>query len=327
MRPSVDPDGHFISKTVKKNLALILALILVIPLFGCVKIDPVVVIPTAEPTEAQTAVPTANVTETPTSVPTEEATGEPSAAPTQEPTEAPTSEPTDAPNPDPTPAPTPAPTPKPTPRPTAVPTPKLTNAPTPKPTSDPNQSSASDTVYIGNSIIQSLYEYGIITNGYFLTRVGLNVNTIYTKEDDDGTKLIDLLVGASYSKVVLNFGMNEVGWPSQPTFISRYEKLIDDVRLRLPAGVKIYVLAITPVTRVYSEGKGQENGITIEHITATNEMIKAMCAEKGAVFVDNPSAFFDSEGYLPSDASSDGVHPKLQYLKIWAVHIKNHIGS
>lgn len=293
----------------KKALVLILAAVMALSLFGCGHEEQVVV-------------------EIPTLVPTEAATKEPAPSPTEAPTNEPTPSPTEAATNEPTPSPTEAPTAEPTstPHPTAAPTPRPTSAPTPKPTADPDHSAGDKTVFIGNSVLQSLYEYGLITNGFFLTKVGLNVNTIYKYTDDNGTVLIDVLRGKTFDKVVINFGMNEVGWPSQETFIQRYKKVIDDIRERLPEGVRIYVLAITPVTKKYSDGKGQENGITIEHIRSTNQRIKDMCAEKGAVFVDNPSELIDGEGYLPADASADGVHPNIRYLRIWAEHIRNETG-
>lgn len=295
----------------KKYVSLLLAFSALIGIAGCRASEPPVVeLPTAIPTAELTAAPTAAQTALPTAEPTE------FPAETATPMPSPTAEPT----PEPSPVPTVAPTP--TPRPTAAPTTRPTA--TPKPTSNPSQAPAYDTVYLGNSIIHSLYEYGLITDSFFLTAVGLNVNTIYTKTDDYGTILINLLNGKTFKKAVFNFGVNEVGWPNQDAFISRYKNLILDVKQRLPEGLKIYVLAITPVTKRYSEGKGQENGITIEHIRAANERVRAMCTEIGAVFVENPSDFYDSEGYLPSDASSDGVHPKIQYLRIWKEHILSH---
>ena len=271
---------------------------------------------TQEPAEPVTAEPAENLTAEPTGAPTE--------APTAEPAPAVTAAPAATPNPTAAPTATPKPTAKPTatPKPTAKPTaaPKPTAKPTAAPTGKPDQSIFDDAVLIGNSVLHGLYQFGVITHGDFITRVGLNVKTIYTYTDDDGVILIDKLRGKHYGKAVLNFGLNEVGWPNQTAFINRYKKLIDDIRERVP-GVKIYVVAMTPVTKKYSQSTGQDNGINIENIRKTNELIRLMCGEKGAVFIDNPKALLDSEGYLPSEASADGVHMNLQYDRIWADHI------
>lgn len=249
-------------------------------------------------------------------------TSAPAGSVTQEPAEPVTAEPTENLTAEPTGAPAEAPTAEPAPAVTAAPaaTPKPTAKPTAAPTGKPDQSIFDDAVLIGNSVLHGLYQFGVITHGDFITRVGLNVNTIYTYTDDDGVILIDKLRGKHYGKAVLNFGLNEVGWPNQTAFINHYKKLIDDIRERVP-GVKIYVVAMTPVTKKYSQSTGQENGINIENIRRTNELIRLMCGEKGAVFIDNPKALLDSEGYLPSEASADGVHMNLQYDRIWADHI------
>ncbi len=277
-------------------------------------------LPSAAP--AATAEPTEPATESPTAEPTEPATESPTAEPTSAPTAAPTAEPTATPKP--TAKPTAAPTAKPTatPKPTAKPTatPKPTAKPTQKPSAEPDQSIFDDAVFIGNSVLHGLWQFGVITHGDFITRVGLNVNTIYTYTDDDGVILIDKLNGHHYGKVIINLGLNEVGWPSQDTFMKRYAKLIDDVRERAP-GARIYIIAMTPVTKKYSQSTGQENGINMENIRRTNERIRLMCAEKNAVFIDNPPELFDRDGYLPAEASADGVHFNIRYDRIWADHI------
>ena len=271
-------------------------------------------LPSAAP--AATAEPTEPATESPTAEPTETATESPTAEPTEPATESPTAEPTSAPTA------TPKPTAKPTAAPTAKPTatPKPTAKPTQKPSAEPDQSIFDDAVFIGNSVLHGLWQFGVITHGDFITRVGLNVNTIYTYTDDDGVILIDKLNGHHYGKVIINLGLNEVGWPSQDTFMKRYAKLIDDVRERAP-GARIYIIAMTPVTKKYSQSTGQENGINMENIRRTNERIRLMCAEKNAVFIDNPPELFDRDGYLPAEASADGVHFNIRYDRIWADHI------
>jgi lysophospholipase L1-like esterase len=158
--------------------------------------------------------------------------------------------------------------------------------------------------------------------------VGLNVNSFYTAPPSSGgTKPIyDELAGANYKKVIINLGLNEVGWPSQETFINRYTNIVNDIKTRLP-GAKVYVVAMTPVTKKYSNSTGADNGINIKNINRTNGMIESMCASTGAIYVPNPSELFDAEGYLPAEASSDGVHMNLQYDRIWAAHIAGWVRS
>ncbi|MBO6061350.1 MAG: hypothetical protein J6P98_04455, partial [Clostridia bacterium] len=213
-----------------------------------------------------------------------------------------------------------------TPKPTATPKPTRTPKPTAKPTATPkpgssDQSVFDDSVFIGSSVLHGMRAYGIITHGVFLTKIGLNINTVYTAHLDGGTKpVIDELNGCSYGKIFLNFGTNEAGWPSQTTFINKYGNLIDDVRSRVP-GASVYVLAITPVTKARSNGTGQQDGINMQNINRLNDMLKELCRSKSARFIKNPSEFLNSEGCLPDDASSDGIHLNPRYYRIWAAHI------
>ena len=286
--------------------------------------EDVIEIPTSAPSRLPTAAPTAAPTEAPTAAPT----NAPTATPTAKPTAAPTAKPTAAPTAKPTAAPTAKPTTAPTAKPTTAPTAKPTTAPTAKPTAKPtdppsggNQSVFDNAVFIGSSVLHGIHTYGIITHGTFLTKIGVNVSTVYTAHLDGSSKpIIDELNGKSYSKIILNFGTNESGWPSKSTFINKYGKLIDDVRSRVP-GSKVYVLAITPVTKARSNGQGQSDGINMKNINALNGMIADMCSGKGVRFIGNPSAFLNSEGYLPSEASSDGIHLNPSYYRIWANHI------
>ncbi len=276
--------------------------------------------PTAE--QAMTPAPTAEQAMTPAPTAAQTDTPAPTAAPTNTPE--PTAAPTNTPKPTAAPTNTPKPTAKPTntPKPTAKPT--NTPKPTAKPTNTPkpgsgDQSVFDDSAFLGSSVLHGIYAYGIITHGTFLTKIGVNVNTVYTsKLPGSSVPIIDELNGKHYGKIFFNFGTNEAGWPSQSTFISRYGALIDDVHSRVP-GAALYVLAITPVTKERSDSA--TDGINMTNINALNGRIKTMCSEKGVTFIKNPPEFTNSAGYLPSEASSDGIHLNPKYYRIWAAYL------
>ena len=64
--------------------------------------------------------------------------------------------------------------PTPTPEPTATPVPGYTAAP------EPDYSVFDNSVFVGNSVFEGLYRYGVITHGKFMTKVGLNILSVYT---------------------------------------------------------------------------------------------------------------------------------------------------
>ncbi|MBQ4446880.1 MAG: hypothetical protein II897_01105 [Clostridia bacterium] len=213
--------------------------------------------------------------------------------------------------------------------------PDFTEAPTPGPTEQateppeetvaptasgvPDQTVFDDAVFIGNSLFVGLYSFGVITHGKFLTKVGLNVNTVFTDPADGGTvPIIDELKTGGYKKVIIHLGLNELGWPSYTTYIAKYSDLLDAVWERIPEA-KIFVVGLPPVTKTYSEAS--TNGINLENVNRMNALLEEMCARKGAVYVDVPASFYDAEGYLPANASADGVHMNLEFDRIWADHI------
>lgn len=208
--------------------------------------------------------------------------------------------------------------------PTAAPTEPATEPPadeTPEPTPSgvPDQAVFDDAVFIGNSLFVGLYSFGVITHGKFLTKVGLNVNTVFTDPADGGTvPIIDELKTGGYKKVIIHLGLNELGWPSYTTYIAKYSDLLDAVWERIPEA-KIFVVGLPPVTKTYSEAS--TNGINLENVNRMNALLEEMCARKGAVYVDVPASFYDAEGYLPANASADGVHMNLEFDRIWADHI------
>lgn len=224
-----------------------------------------------------------------------------------------------------TPAPTAAPTEVPTEPPaTEQPTEQATEqAQTPAPTqasgTEPDQSVFDDAVFIGNSIFEGLYRFGIITHGRFYTKVGLNVNSVMTDHaEGSSVPVIDELNEGEVGKVIILLGTNELGWPSFPTFIQKYSDLLDAVWQRQPKA-KIYVTALPPVTKQTSDTSTV--GITNSNIVRMNSMLEELAGRKGAIFIDVPSSLYDESGALPADASSDGIHLNLKYDRLWADHI------
>lgn len=226
-----------------------------------------------------------------------------------------------------------------TPAPTAAPTPVPTEAPQTEqpsdspavtegiPSGDPTQSAGTepdqtvfdDAVFIGNSIFEGLYRFGIITHGRFYTKVGLNVNSVMTDHAEGSTvPVIDELKNGEVGKVIILLGTNELGWPSYPTFIQKYSDLLDAVWQRQP-GAKVYVTALPPVTKNTSDTS--TNGITNSNIERMNGMLEELAAQKGAIFIPVPESLYDSNRALPDDASSDGIHLNLKYDRLWADHI------
>ncbi len=195
----------------------------------------------------------------------------------------------------------------------------VTSVPSQSTGTEPDQSVFDNAVFIGNSIFEGLYRFGIITHGKFFTKVGLNVNSVMTDHADGSTvPVIDELKKGSYDKVIILLGTNELGWPSYPTFIQKYGNLLDAVWQRQP-GAKIYICGLPPVTKKTDEKNS--NGINNANIRKMNSMLSDLASERGAYYIDVPASLYDDENCLPAEASSDGIHLNLKYDRLWADHI------
>lgn len=165
----------------------------------------------------------------------------------------------------------------------------------------------SNTAMIGHSLMEGMRaNSGLDTPDYY-TLTGASVSVLLSSGEvhlPDGSygTLAGGLSGTDYDHVYLFMGINEVSG-ALDTLRSDYQRLLDLVREKAPHA-DIYVLAVLPVT----EYKAAEGVFTVERITAYNEMLQTLCAQQGCWYVDVYNFYADPNGYLPTSASSDGVH-------------------
>lgn len=184
-----------------------------------------------------------------------------------------------------------------------------------------------DAVFIGDSRTEGLITNTGLSNTTAYTYKGLMVDTVFTKpvirRGENKVSVMDALKTTSFSKIYIMFGINENGWPYNDVFIDRYEKIIDAVREINPDAV-IYVQEIMPVTNQVSASHSYiRNG----KIAEFNRLLRQMAKEKQVYFIDTASAVAASDGSLPADAASDGIHLKKDYCKKWLDYLKSHTAA
>ncbi len=178
-------------------------------------------------------------------------------------------------------------------------------------------------VFIGNSRVIALKNYGLVKNAYAV--VGLTVDTIFSKSVAGSTiPVIDELWGKDYEKVFIMLGDNECGWGNKDIFINRYSKVIDAVKERIP-DAEIYLQSILPVSKKASDSS--PFGVTNENITLLNSKIEKLASDYGIRYLDPASALKNSDGVLPDEAASDGIHLNKKYCKIWLTYIIDNVFS
>ncbi|MGI5984626.1 MAG: hypothetical protein GXY01_07475 [Clostridiales bacterium] len=189
----------------------------------------------------------------------------------------------------------------------------------------------SDACFIGHSLVNGMNSYFGLSNAdffavngasakYMLTYDGFKLSTTHTDESGnivpDTGKLETALSQKNYGKVYIMLGVNEIG--SQPhhrqAFSSNMSALIDLVRKTQP-NAKLYLISLTPVSQDCSESRKDVNR---DNSIAFNSVIKQLCKDKKAYYLNVFDLLCDNDGFLPKSACmSDGIHLlSPEYTKI-----------
>lgn len=167
--------------------------------------------------------------------------------------------------------------------------------------------------FIGNSRSLDLKEFGLVKNVY--ASVGVNVSTVYTKCAPGSSRpIMDEIGRKHYDCYFIQLGENECGWPSESTFVSKYKKIIEDIKKKDPRAT-IYLQSMIPITKSASDKA--EFDCTNERIDTFNALIKQLAKDEGVKYIDVASEFKDRRGNLPDDAAYDGVHLTKSSCEKW----------
>lgn len=181
----------------------------------------------------------------------------------------------------------------------------------------------SDTAMIGHSLMRGMEGYSGLDTPDYYTLSGSSVSQLLSSSEVElpgggQGKLSTALGEQSYERVYLFMGVNEI-CGDLSTLKADYQQLLDLVRETSPEA-SIYVLAVTPVTR----NKAAGGTFTLERISAYNEMLLDLCGEQECWYVDTYECFAGEDGYLPSGASSDGIHLKKEQYPVLRDYLKSH---
>ena len=181
----------------------------------------------------------------------------------------------------------------------------------------------SDALLIGDSRTEGLRNYDGLPGATYYAVKGLMVNTVYTRNEipGNGTKLTVMQAQAkhSFGKIYVMLGVNELGWSSMQSFVTDYEKMVNDLKKDHPKS-KIYLQALFPV----SAQKSAESSIyKNDKIVSYNRAIQNIAEKESVVFLDTARAV-SKDGVLPEGASADGVHLNAEYCGIWCDYLKTH---
>lgn len=178
-----------------------------------------------------------------------------------------------------------------------------------------------NTLLIGDSRTEGFKIYSGVKNATYFSMKSLSVDKIMdgTKVKVNGSSysIYEILDNGKYDKVIINLGINELGWTRIDKFTGYYGQLIDKVKEKQP-DARIYVEAIIPIAKEKSDKDRVYNNAQVYWY---NQNLIELAENKGAAFVNPAAALVDEDGYLLGEATTDGIHMNSQYCKIWANYL------
>ncbi|WP_295106782.1 SGNH/GDSL hydrolase family protein [Ruminococcus sp.] len=176
----------------------------------------------------------------------------------------------------------------------------------------------SDAVFIGDSRTVGMMNSTDKPQATFICAVGLNIDTVLTSTDivqGDGSvgTLAQALSGREFGRVYISFGTNEMGWPYTDVFEDHFTELVTTIQGYQP-NAKIYLIGILPLAQSQDmDGDAVNN----ENAKLFTQSIKTVADKLGVYFLDCSAAVADENGYLPEEASPDGIHMNMDYCLYW----------
>ena len=183
----------------------------------------------------------------------------------------------------------------------------------------------SSVAFIGDSRTQGFIMYNGLKDIQDYSYISLMVDTAMTKKivktsNGDKITLLQDMANKNIKKVYIMLGINELGWSYPQVFKSKYIELIDKIREVKP-NCEIYVQSIIPMTKSKSD---TDSTFNIKNVEIFNNLIQEVANEKNVTYLDVKSALINENGYLPEEASTDGIHINKKYCEKWLEYLKNN---
>lgn len=179
-----------------------------------------------------------------------------------------------------------------------------------------------DAVFIGDSRMVGLHDYGGLDKADFFATVGMNVYDLWTDKfcEVDGEKLTleEALTKRRYGKIYFQIGINEMGRGTIDSFMQAYEDSVRKFQELQPDAV-IYVQGIMRVTQEKSESDKIFNN---DGILLRNNRIAQLADNIHIFYIDVNEVVCDERGNLKEDLTFDNVHLYGSKYNIWVDYLK-----
>lgn len=195
-----------------------------------------------------------------------------------------------------------------------------------------------DAVFVGDSVSLKLSYYeaavDLLGKAQFLTSGSLGSgNALWDIKPESvhpsyqGSKMLieDAIAQMGAGKVYIMLGMNDIALYGIDASVANMVTLIGRIRSKSPH-IAVYVQSMTPLTS--TSNLLSSSGHNPANIQTYNEKLLAACQSNGWAFVDVASVMYDSNGYLKRDYCSDpddmGIHFTNAGCAAWIDYLYTH---
>lgn len=180
-------------------------------------------------------------------------------------------------------------------------------------------------LFIGDSRTVALQMYSGLNNTNFFVNTGMSIWKVMDSQIanvNGQTMTVDkALQSAKYDKIYIMLGINEVGTGTPDTFLQQYANVVNRIKQLQPQAI-IYIQSIMHVTQSKDDANTAVNN---NNINARNEKLKTLADNVNVFWLDENEVFdLEGTGKLNPQYTSDGVHLKANYIKLWVSYLLSH---
>lgn len=173
-----------------------------------------------------------------------------------------------------------------------------------------------DALFIGDSRMVGIMEYGNIEKGTFFVDTGMTVFDLDKKKvtigDQGKIGFAEVLENRQYGKIYLMLGINELGYRFE-NIEAKYQDIVEKIRTYQPDAI-IYLCANMHVTEEQSAKDTIYNNTNVNRV---NGMISELADNETIFYIDVNEVFDDAGGNLDATYSSDAFHVYGKHYQTW----------
>ncbi len=180
-----------------------------------------------------------------------------------------------------------------------------------------------DAVFIGDSRMVGIYDFGKISNATFLAKESMSVYGMMNSRVSTASGVPSVRRGLEsrhFGKVYIMVGLNEMGTGTIEGYIEKYRECLGEIRQIQPDAI-IYVQAIMHVTAQF----GRETPyFSNRYINERNEALKKLTNGVDIIYLDVNPVYDDARGNLNAELTGDGVHLYANNYGPWKEFLLSH---